>query len=107
MLSSPDQRAAYDRLGAAGVTGTPLMDPGVLFSAMFGSDVFEDYVGKRMRCRWVGGSPLLVSERCHAEVPEAWLGGRQGREAEQDSKPCIRARSSGAAHALLAYRTSC
>ncbi|PSC73847.1 Chaperone dnaJ 10 isoform A [Micractinium conductrix] len=46
VLSSPDQRAAYDRLGAAGVTGTPLMDPGVLFSAMFGSDVFEDYVGE-------------------------------------------------------------
>lgn len=47
ILSDADKRAAYDRLGAAGVSGAPIMDPGALFSVLFGSDVFDEYVGER------------------------------------------------------------
>lgn len=36
ILSDPDKRAAYDRLGAAGVSDTPMMDPGALFGVLFG-----------------------------------------------------------------------
>ncbi|KAL4437279.1 hypothetical protein ABPG75_004418 [Micractinium tetrahymenae] len=46
ILSDPQKREAYDRLGAAGVSDAPLMDPGALFAVLFGSDVFEDYVGQ-------------------------------------------------------------
>lgn len=46
ILSDPEKREAYDRLGAAGVSDAPLMDPGALFAVLFGSDVFEDYVGE-------------------------------------------------------------
>jgi hypothetical protein len=46
ILSDPQKRQAYDRLGAAGVSDAPLMDPGALFGALFGSDVFEEYVGQ-------------------------------------------------------------
>lgn len=50
ILSDPQKREAYDRLGAAGVSDAPLMDPGALFAVLFGSDVFEDYVGERLLC---------------------------------------------------------
>jgi DnaJ-class molecular chaperone len=46
ILSDPQKRSAYDRLGEAGVADTPLMDPGALFGALFGSDVFDEYVGE-------------------------------------------------------------
>ena len=46
VLSDPDKRATYDRLGAAGLGDAPMMDPGALFAVLFGSDVFEDYVGE-------------------------------------------------------------
>jgi DnaJ-class molecular chaperone len=46
VLSDPEKRAAYDRLGEAGVGDTPLMDPATLFGVLFGSDQFEEYVGQ-------------------------------------------------------------
>ena len=46
VLSDPDKRAAYDRLGAQGVQDQPLMDPATLFGVLFGSDAFEEYVGE-------------------------------------------------------------
>lgn len=46
VLSDPDKRAAYDRLGATGVQDQPMMDPATLFGVLFGSDAFEAYVGE-------------------------------------------------------------
>lgn len=46
MLSDPEKRKVYDRLGKAGVADQPMMDPATLFGVMFGSDMFEDYVGE-------------------------------------------------------------
>ena len=54
ILSDKDKRAAYDRFGEAGVSDTPVMDAGALFGVLFGSDVFEDYVGE-CGCGCTGG----------------------------------------------------
>lgn len=43
VLSDPEKRAAYDRFGAAGVSDMPMMDPGALFSVLFG-----EYVANRL-----------------------------------------------------------
>ena len=47
ILSDPEKRELYDRLGAAGVSDAPIMDAGAMFGVLFGSDVFEEYVGER------------------------------------------------------------
>jgi len=49
VLSDPQKRADYDRFGKQGISGTPMMDPSTLFSVLFGSDMFEDYVGELRR----------------------------------------------------------
>jgi curved DNA-binding protein CbpA len=45
ILSETDSRASYDRLGEAGISDAPVLDPETLFGMLFGSDMFEEYVG--------------------------------------------------------------
>ncbi|RZR82460.1 hypothetical protein BHM03_00008884 [Ensete ventricosum] len=45
VLSDPVQRRAYDGLGKDGVSRENMLDGTAIFTLLFGSELFEDYIG--------------------------------------------------------------
>lgn len=45
VLSDPGQRQAYDTSGKAGIS-TEIIDPAAIFAMLFGSELFEEYIGQ-------------------------------------------------------------
>ncbi|XP_013599970.1 PREDICTED: chaperone protein dnaJ 10-like isoform X1 [Brassica oleracea var. oleracea] len=45
VLSDPRQRQAYDTSGKAGIS-TEIIDPAAIFAMLFGSELFEEYIGQ-------------------------------------------------------------
>uniref|UniRef100_A0A1J3G2P8 Chaperone protein dnaJ 10 n=2 Tax=Noccaea caerulescens TaxID=107243 RepID=A0A1J3G2P8_NOCCA len=45
VLSDPGQRQAYDACGKSGIS-TEIIDPAAIFAMLFGSELFEEYIGQ-------------------------------------------------------------
>ncbi|XP_010498561.1 PREDICTED: chaperone protein dnaJ 10 [Camelina sativa] len=45
VLSDPGQRQAYDTCGKSGIS-TEIIDPAAIFAMLFGSELFEEYIGQ-------------------------------------------------------------
>ncbi|KAJ0489269.1 putative DNAJ-containing protein [Helianthus annuus] len=46
VLSNPDQRQVYDVHGKSGISTEAIIDPAAIFAMLFGSELFEDYIGQ-------------------------------------------------------------
>ncbi|XP_042449276.1 chaperone protein dnaJ 10-like [Zingiber officinale] len=46
VLSDPTQRQAYDAYGKSGISTEAIIDPAAIFAMLFGSELFEDYIGQ-------------------------------------------------------------
>jgi len=46
VLSDPTQREAYDSYGRSGISREAIIDPAAIFAMLFGSELFEDYIGQ-------------------------------------------------------------
>ncbi|KAK4726058.1 hypothetical protein R3W88_030975 [Solanum pinnatisectum] len=46
VLSNPSQRQAYDAHGKSGISTDAIIDPAAIFAMLFGSELFEEYIGQ-------------------------------------------------------------
>ncbi|CAA7409858.1 unnamed protein product [Spirodela intermedia] len=46
VLSNPSQRQTYDLYGKMSISKETIIDPAAIFAMLFGSELFEDYIGK-------------------------------------------------------------
>ncbi|CAA0818442.1 DNAJ heat shock N-terminal domain-containing protein [Striga hermonthica] len=46
VLSDPSQRQAYDAYGKSGISTDSIIDPAAIFAMLFGSELFEEYIGQ-------------------------------------------------------------
>lgn len=46
VLSNPEQRQAYDAYGKSGISTDAIIDPAAIFAMLFGSELFEEYIGQ-------------------------------------------------------------
>ncbi|CAI0381472.1 unnamed protein product [Linum tenue] len=46
VLSDSTQRQAYDAYGKSGISTEAIIDPAAIFAMLFGSELFEDYIGQ-------------------------------------------------------------
>lgn len=88
ILCNPAQRRAYDGHGRSGIVKDHMLDPTAVFTLLFGSEAFEDYIGNLAVTSMT--SSEITSEHDHPEKLQESLKAVQ-REREENLARFLRA----------------
>eukprot|EP01018_Ginkgo_biloba_P012375 Gb_05664 [translate_table: standard] len=66
VLSDPTQRAAYDTNGKAGISRETMLDPTAVFAMLFGSELFEEYIGQLAMASMASSEMFIESDQVDA-----------------------------------------
>ncbi|KAK6939967.1 DNAJ-containing protein, X-domain [Dillenia turbinata] len=80
VLSDPVQRDAYDRIGKYCVSRETMLDPTAVFALLFGSELFEDYIGH------LAVASMASSEFGDSDSPEKLHDKLKGVQKEREEK---------------------
>ncbi|WCJ43453.1 DNAJ heat shock N-terminal domain-containing protein [Euphorbia peplus] len=79
VLSNPAQRDAYDRNGKYSVSRETMLDPTAVFALLFGSELFEDYVG-HLSVASMASSELAIESENPEKIHDKLKGVQRERE---------------------------
>ncbi|KAG6473227.1 hypothetical protein ZIOFF_067140 [Zingiber officinale] len=67
VLSDPTQRQAYDAYGKSGISTDAIIDPAAIFAMLFGSELFEEYIGQLAMASMASLDIFIEGEQIHAK----------------------------------------
>ncbi|XP_044511347.1 chaperone protein dnaJ 10-like isoform X2 [Mangifera indica] len=79
VLSDLIQRDAYDKNGKYNISRETMLDPTAVFALLFGSELFEDYIG-HLAVASMASSELAVESDNPEKINEKWKGVQRERE---------------------------
>ncbi|CAI0395841.1 unnamed protein product [Linum tenue] len=85
VLSDPAQRDAYDRNGKHSISKETMLDPTAVFALLFGSELFEDYIG-HLSVASMASSELAAEAENPDKLHEKLKNSIQGVQKEREEK---------------------